>query len=58
LANSSLGTLDDLNNWLGRAQFGDPLFDGTFNEFRIYDRALTAGQVLGNFQAGQPHLKL
>lgn len=48
----TLATLQDLNNWLGRSQWGDPLFDGLFNELRIYDRALSAGEVLGNFQAG------
>jgi hypothetical protein len=48
----SLGTLQDMNNWLGRAQWGDPLFDGLFNEFRIYNSALTAGQVYGNYLAG------
>jgi hypothetical protein len=52
LANGSLSNLQDLNNWLGRAQWGDPLFDGLFNEFRIYDYALTGNQVNGNFQAG------
>jgi hypothetical protein len=48
----TLANLQDLNNWLGRAQWGDPLFDGSYNEFRIYDYALSADQVLGNFQAG------
>jgi hypothetical protein len=49
---ASLAALQDTNNFLGRAQWGDPLFDGLFNEFRIYDRALSAGEILGNFQAG------
>lgn len=29
----------DVNNWLGRAQWGDPLFTGKYNEFRVYDNA-------------------
>ncbi len=48
----TLAGLDDINNWLGRAQWGDPLLDASYNEFRIYDYALSANQVLGNFQAG------
>ena len=52
LANGSLSMLQDLNNFLGRAQWPDPLFDGLFNEFRIYDYALTGNQVNGNFVAG------
>jgi hypothetical protein len=48
----TLAGLQDLNNWLGRAQWGDPLFDGAYNEFRIYDYPLSADEVLGNYQAG------
>jgi hypothetical protein len=51
-ASFSLAGLQDINNFLGRAQWPDPLFDGMFNEFRIYNYALTGDQVLGNFQAG------
>jgi hypothetical protein len=40
-----LTTLNDNNNWLGRSQWPDPVFDGTFNEFRIYDHALTQAEV-------------
>ncbi|WP_442481803.1 LamG domain-containing protein [Aeoliella sp. SH292] len=49
----SLGALTDVNNWLGRSQWGtDPLFDGSYNEFRIYDHGLTQQEVTANFQAG------
>jgi hypothetical protein len=51
-ASFSLSGLQDINNFLGRAQWPDPLFDGLFNEFRIYNYALTGNQVLGNFQTG------
>jgi MYXO-CTERM domain-containing protein len=42
-----------VNNWLGRSNWtGDANLDGTFNEFRIYDYALTDAQVAGNFSTG------
>ena len=48
-----LNQLIDVNNWLGRSQFGpDAMLAGSYDEFRIYDYALTANQVLGNFGAG------
>ncbi|MCO6046872.1 lamin tail domain-containing protein [Aeoliella sp. ICT_H6.2] len=47
-----LDDLDDVNNWLGRSQFGDALFDGRHNEFRIYSRALTSGEVASSYTAG------
>jgi DUF1680 family protein len=43
LTPSSLGNTS--NNWLGRSQFGDPLLAASFDEFQIYDHALTAAQV-------------
>ena len=50
--NLQLDTMVDNNNWLGRSQWPDPLFDGYFDEFRIYDHALTAQEVGSNFAAG------
>jgi regulation of enolase protein 1 (concanavalin A-like superfamily) len=53
--NSLLGpsTLDDLNVWLGRSNWGaDSNADATFDEFRIYDYALNTQQILGNYNAG------
>jgi hypothetical protein len=48
-----ISAIDDINNWLGRSQFtGDANLQGEFDEFRIYDHALTPGEVLGNFRAG------
>jgi hypothetical protein len=35
----------DNNNWLGRSQWPDPVFDGSYNEFRIYDHAQSADEV-------------
>jgi hypothetical protein len=44
--------LNDEDNWLGRSQWNDPLFDGSYNEFSIYDHALTPAEVTANFNAG------
>ncbi len=40
---SDLGATDQ--NWLGRSQYADPYFDGRLDEFRLYDRALSASEV-------------
>jgi hypothetical protein len=49
----TLAELNDINNWLGRSNYtGDANFQGSFEEFRIYDYALTSGELLGNFEAG------
>ena len=42
-----------LNDWIGRSQWtGDAYFDGSFDEFRIYNFALSATQVDDDFQLG------
>lgn len=42
-----------INNWLGRSQFGgDAYYNGTINEFRVYNTALTAAQVRANTLLG------
>lgn len=43
---------DDVNNWLGRAQWPDPMYVGNYNEFRIYDHAMTASEVTASLLAG------
>ncbi|RYD22506.1 MAG: hypothetical protein EOP88_07790, partial [Verrucomicrobiaceae bacterium] len=40
---SSLGTTS--LNYLGRSQWPDPYFNGSLDDFRIYSRAMTAGEV-------------
>jgi hypothetical protein len=40
------------NDWLGRSQFNDPFFKGSFDEFRIYEGALTPNAVAARFTAG------
>lgn len=47
-----LSSLNDVNNWLGRSQYNDPYFKGSYNEFRLYDGAMTASQVAASFAAG------
>lgn len=46
------GLMNDVNNWLGRAQWGDALFDGSYNEFNVYDHALSATEVTDAFTTG------
>lgn len=46
--NLNLNTFTNDNNWIGRSQWNDPAFDGKFNEFRIYNHALTASEAGAN----------
>lgn len=46
----------DVNNWLGRSQFADPYWSGKYNEFRIYQGAMTPEQVAASFAAGPDSL--
>jgi len=39
-------------NYLGKSQYNDPFYDGSIDEFRIYNRALSAAEVTSSFQAG------
>jgi hypothetical protein len=48
----NLAAMTDNNNWLGRSQWPDPVFDGYINEFRIYDAALSPLQVAASFARG------
>jgi hypothetical protein len=50
--NFDLNTFSDVNNWLGRSQWADPLFDGSYDEFRIYDTAPSDDYVTASFNAG------
>jgi hypothetical protein len=50
--NAATNELIDNNNWLGRSQWNDPVFDGLYNEFAIYNHAVTAAEVSANFTAG------
>ena len=41
-----------VNNWLGRSQYNDPWFNGSVDEFRIYDFALPATEISRNLALG------
>jgi hypothetical protein len=48
-----LGNLNDVNNWLGRSNWtADSNLGGNFQEFRIYDNAMTAAEVYQRYVAG------
>ncbi len=51
-APGAMSAINDVNAWLGRSQYDDLNMQGEFDEFRIYDRVLTAREVAGNFGAG------
>jgi hypothetical protein len=51
-AGFNIGAMPDVNNWLGRSQWNDPIFDGIYDEVRIYDSALGPGAVATNFALG------
>jgi Concanavalin A-like lectin/glucanases superfamily/Bacterial Ig-like domain (group 2) len=38
------------NDWLGRSQFTDPLANAAYDEFRIYNGALSALQIAADYQ--------
>ena len=48
-------TLPDTDNWMARDQWPDPMFNGAYSDFRIWNGALTAGQVANMYAAG-PHV--
>jgi len=51
LSPASLGSTT--NNWIGRSQYsGDAYLDGQVDDFRIYNRALSAAEVQGLFNVG------
>jgi glucose/arabinose dehydrogenase len=48
-----LANLNDVNNWLGRSNWsGDQNLNGSLDEFRIYDHALSAADVLERYELG------
>ncbi|MAT69047.1 MAG: hypothetical protein CMJ58_05930 [Planctomycetaceae bacterium] len=54
--NMDLNTFNDVNNWLGRSQWPDPLFDGSYDEFRIYNTAPSPAYAAASFAAGPDSL--
>ncbi len=48
-----LAQINDVNNWLGRSNWtNDANTAGAFNEFRIYDHALTSDEISDSLDAG------
>jgi concanavalin A-like lectin/glucanase superfamily protein len=48
-----LSEIQDFNSWLGLGQFSaDPGLSGQLDEFRLYDRALTAEEIALSFELG------
>ncbi|MBE0536294.1 MAG: hypothetical protein IH624_11550 [Phycisphaerae bacterium] len=52
VANMKLSDINDLNNWIGRSQWIDPLFRGSVNELRIYGIPMTAEWAKAIYEAG------
>jgi hypothetical protein len=49
----SLSVVSNLRAYLGKSLYSaDPYLNGSIDEFRIYDYALSSNQILGNYQAG------
>jgi hypothetical protein len=44
--------LSDSDNWLARDQWPDPMFNGGYSDMRIWNGALTSGQVANLYSAG------
>jgi hypothetical protein len=50
---TTFSQVDDVNCWLGRSGWlTDGNLQGEYDEFRIYNRVLTAAEVINDFQAG------
>ena len=48
-----MAQINDVNGWLGRSNWtGDANFEGSFNEFRIFDDVLSPGEVGASFAYG------
>lgn len=48
-----LSTVKDNNNWLGRSNWtADANLQGSYNEFRVYDGAMTAEDIAASIAAG------
>jgi hypothetical protein len=49
---SDLGSMT--NCYIGKSQWADPYFDGDIDEFRIYNRALSAAEILALYNYAGP----
>ena len=48
-------TLPDTDNWMARDEWPDPMFQGSYVDFRFWNGSLTSGQVANLYAAG-PHI--
>jgi hypothetical protein len=48
----AINTIEDVNNWLGRSQWGDAMFQGKYNEFRIWNGPLMPSEISDHYVAG------
>ena len=48
----NLASFPDNNNWLGRSQWNDPAFDGSYDELAIYNHPLSQSEVTALYQSG------
>ena len=49
---NNISNLGDSDVWLGRSQWGDNTANADWEEFRIYDDALTPAEVAASFALG------
>ena len=49
---NTLAALNNTYNYLGRSQYNDPGLNGSINEVRIYDNALSANQISADYANG------
>ena len=47
-----LSGLNDINCWLGKSNWNDPAFNGSFDEFRMYEGAMDDADIAAEFAAG------
>jgi hypothetical protein len=52
VATFPLSVVDDRNVWLGRSQWQDPFFNGTLDEFRIYNGPFLDSDIADSFATG------
>lgn len=52
LAPNTLAGVNDVANYLGRSQYGDPGLIGSIDEFRIYDGVLSSADIARDFALG------
>ncbi|QDU89509.1 hypothetical protein Pla175_29010 [Pirellulimonas nuda] len=48
---ANFGSLLPVNQWIGRSQFNNALFDGFYDEFNVYNTALTPAEIDASFVA-------